>query len=74
MAPHAGTVTGIVADFDDAKGWGTVRADAGGEWFFHCTAIADGSRRIDEGATVAFEVIAGHLGRWEAVSVRLIGG
>ncbi len=37
-------VTGIVATFDDAKGFGTVREDdTGVEHFFHCTAIADGT-------------------------------
>ena len=33
---------------------------------FHCTAITDGSRRIEVGAVVAFVVAAGRLGRLEA--------
>jgi CspA family cold shock protein len=57
---------GVVARFDDHAGVGTVRADDGQEVFFHCTAIADGSRSIAEGTVVGFEVVAGHLGRWEA--------
>lgn len=36
------------------------------EWFFHRTAIADGSRTIDEGAEVAFVLAPGHRGRMEA--------
>jgi cold shock CspA family protein len=63
-------VPGVVVAFDDAKGWGTVRDDeTGAEHFFHCTAIADGSRTIDVGAAVTYEVIAGRLGRWEACAV-----
>jgi len=73
MTPFTGTRSGQVVAFDEAKGWGTVQADGGGEWFFHCTAIADGSRRIDEGARVSFEVVAGHLGRWEATALRPAG-
>ena len=57
---------GSVVEFDDERGWGTVRSDGGDEYFFHCTAIADGTRTIDEGAEVTFEVVAGHGGRWEA--------
>ena len=66
-----GLVTGQVASFDDPRGYGTVVADDGrGPWFFHCTAIADGTRTIAEGAHVTFEVVAGHLGRYEAVDIR----
>ena len=62
--------TGVVATWDDRKGYGTIRADGTGtEHFFHCTQIADGSRTIDEGARVEFEVVPGRLGRWEAARV-----
>jgi cold shock CspA family protein len=57
---------GQVATFDDAAGYGTVRADDGSEYFFHCTAIADGTRTIEEATPVTFDVVAGRLGRWEA--------
>jgi len=57
---------GEVADFDDPRGLGTVRADGGGELLFHCTAIADGTRTIASGARVRFRVVPGRLGRWEA--------
>jgi cold shock CspA family protein len=55
-----------VVAFDEAWGWGTVRGDDGQELFFHCTAVADGSRRIAVGAPVGYRVVPGHLGRWEA--------
>jgi cold shock CspA family protein len=61
---------GVVVQFDDHAGVGTIRGDDGQEHFFHCTAISDGSRTIPEGASVEFEVRAGHLGRWEAGEVR----
>ena len=60
---------GRVTEFDDAAGYGTV-VDDDGPWFFHCTAIADGSRIIDEGVDVAFVLQPGHLGRWEARDLR----
>jgi CspA family cold shock protein len=62
-------VTGTVAQFDVEKGYGSVRADDGTVYFFHCTAISGGSRTIDEGRRVTFEVVAGHLGRWEAAEI-----
>ena len=43
--------------------------DAGETFDFHATAIADGSRRIDEGAAAAFTVSPGHRGRFEARSL-----
>lgn len=63
--------TGSVASFDDPRGIGTVVDDADGqEHFFHCTAIADGTRAIEVGAAVDFEVVAGRMGRWEATNLR----
>jgi hypothetical protein len=43
--------------------------EVGGEHPFHCTAIADGSREIDPGTTVAFVLVPGHGGRFEASTV-----
>jgi len=63
-------VSGTVIEFDDDKGWGTVRAEDGTEHFFHCTAIADGTRTIDLATDVTFDVVAGRLGRWEATAIR----
>jgi len=65
-------VLGEVLEFDEAVGYGTVRATDGSEHFFHCTAILDGSRSIDVGADVEFDVVPGRRGRWEAASVRVV--
>lgn len=62
--------SGVVVEFDDHKGFGTIRDGDGVDRFFHCTAIADGSRTIKVGTAVDFAVVPGHLGRWEAVDVR----
>ena len=61
--------TGVVTAYDDPAGIGTVTADEGDEHFFHCTAIADGSRTIAVGAEVRYEVVAGRQGRWEATAL-----
>ena len=66
----SGPVRGRVDSFDDPRGYGTVVGDdGGGPWFFHCTAIADGTRKIDVGAIVQFVDRPGHLGRWEATHI-----
>jgi cold shock CspA family protein len=62
-------MTGRVVAFDDAAGFGSVEADDGRQYFFHCTQIADGSRTIAPDTPVSFEVVAGHLGRWEATAI-----
>lgn len=64
---------GRVVDFDEQRGWGTVRGDDGDELFFHCTAVADGSRTIAVGTTVVYRVVAGHRGRWEAAAIEACG-
>jgi CspA family cold shock protein len=67
----AGIVRGVVAAFDDPGGYGTVTAeDPAGTWFFHCTAIADGTRSIEVGTSVSFDVVPGRLGRFEATDLR----
>jgi len=60
---------GRVSDFDEGRGTGMVRADAGGEWPFHCTQLSDGSRVIAPGTAVTFEVGPAGPGRWEAQAV-----
>ena len=67
--PGPGPHRGVVAEYDAAAGYGTVRVGDGTEWWFHCTAIADGSRGIDHGAAVVFSLAAGRQGRWEAVDL-----
>ncbi len=57
---------GTVVDFDDHKGYGYVETEDGRRLFFHCTAIADGTRTVPVGTEVTFDVVAGHLGQWEA--------
>ncbi len=65
----AGPRLGRVTAFDPGRGLGAVRDDDGTSYAFHATAIADGSRRIDVGAAVAFIVAPGHRGRYEARSL-----
>jgi cold shock CspA family protein len=62
--------TGVVEEFDAAVGLGTVTGDDGRHYPFHCTQIADGSRVVDPGARVVFDVAPGNLGRWEAAAIR----
>ena len=62
---------GVVRSFDAAAGYGVLAADEpAGEWFFHCTAIADGTRTVDEGAEVTFTLAHGHRGRLEGRDIR----
>ena len=61
--------TGTVARFDAERGLGEITAADGATYPFHSTVIADGSRTIEVGTAVEFEVTAGHLGRWEASEV-----
>ena len=64
------TLRGTVTAFDDHAGHGTVAVEGGDEVFFHCTAIADGSRSIEPGAEVALRLVPGRLGRWEGADLR----
>jgi CspA family cold shock protein len=64
---------GTVTEFDEARGLGVVTADDGTTYPFHCTQIADGTRTIDVGATVRFDVGPGLPGRWEAKGVQRSG-
>jgi cold shock protein len=66
--------TGTVAAYDEAAGFGTIAEDDGPERWFHCTAIADGSRTIEVGARVRYDVVAGRMGRWEAAGIQPAGG
>lgn len=59
----------MVAEFDEQKGFGYVEGDDGRRLFFHCTQIADGTRTIEAGTAVTYEIVAGHLGRYEAAEV-----
>ena len=59
---------GVVTEFDEDRGLGTVEG-AGVSYPFHCTAILDGTRKIDVGAKVTFEVRPAGMGRWEAAAI-----
>jgi len=61
--------TGTVTEFDERRGLGTVQADDGRRYPFHCTAVADGSRTVPVGARVLFTVVPGHGGRYEAAAL-----
>lgn len=65
--------TGIVKWFNDAKGFGFIIQDNGGEDVFcHHTAIqADGFRSLAEGQRVEFEVIQSPKGL-QAARVRAV--
>jgi len=63
-------MTGTVTDWDERGGYGTITADDGAAHFFHCTRLLDGSRTTEVGQRVEFEVVPGHLGRWEATDIR----
>jgi CspA family cold shock protein len=77
-APHCGAtdearasrvMTGVVTEFDEAAGLGTVTGEDGTTYPFHCTQIADGTRTIPVGAPVAFDVRPWHRGRYEATAI-----
>jgi cold shock CspA family protein len=64
--------SGVVEEFDEQRGLGTILADDGDVLPFHCTAIADGSRTVAAGRRVRFRVTPGLLGRWEATRVKKV--
>ena len=65
-------VHGVVTNFDDARGDGTVRDGEGRDYYVHCVDIGDGSRTIAVGTAVAFVPQVGHLGRVEASDVQSV--
>jgi cold shock CspA family protein len=66
------TGAGVVEEFDESRGWGTIVADDGDVLPFHCTAIADGSRTVEAGRRVQFNVVPGLSGRWEAARIEKV--
>jgi cold shock CspA family protein len=60
---------GRVRNFDERRGKGEITSEDGKVFAFHSAAIANGSRRIAEGAQVEFDVVAGVPGRWEAAVI-----
>ena len=65
---HGATRRGVVASFDEAIGLGTVLGADGTAYEFHCIEIADGSRSIEVGVDVSFDLLA-KLGRYEAANI-----
>jgi cold shock CspA family protein len=63
------TMQGTVVAFDERRGLGEIESAEGERYPFHCTRIADGSRTIPVQTAVEFEVVAGHLGTWEAAAI-----
>lgn len=54
---------GRVKWFNENKGYGYIRSEAGDEVFFHFTVIQmDGYKSLQPGDAVAFEYIAGEKG------------
>ena len=60
---------GRVVEYDEHRGWGAIEADDGTRLEFHCTQIADGSRRVRVGEAVEFEVRWGDRGRTAAAAI-----
>ena len=59
---------GTVVAFDAAIGLGEVERADGVHFPFHCIELADGTRTIDVGAAVTFQLLC-KLGRYEAAAV-----
>ena len=64
------TGRGRVADYDDHKGWGHIATVDGRLLFFHCTAIADGTRTIPADTQVEYDEVTDPRGKPEAANVR----
>jgi len=60
---------GVVSAFDESAGLGTISGVDRVEYPFHCIEITDGSRTIDPGTEVSFDLLA-KFGRWEAANIR----
>jgi cold shock CspA family protein len=60
---------GVVASFDERVGLGVVVGSDDTVYEFHCIEIADGSRSIEVGLDVSFDLLA-KMGRYEAANIR----
>jgi cold shock CspA family protein len=65
-------VNGVIETFDAPRGVGSVRCEGDESLFFHCTAIADGTRLIEVGTKVMCTRRPGQRGEYEAVLIRKI--
>jgi cold shock CspA family protein len=66
-----GEMSGAVSWFSVERGLGAVVGNDGVTYPLHCTQIADGSRVVDEGVQVTFDLLR-KLGQVEATNVRAI--
>ncbi len=62
-------LTGRVTAFDAVVGLGEIESSAGERHQFHCIEIADGTRHIELGADVSFDLLH-KFGRAEAANIR----
>lgn len=58
-------LNGVVTEFSEARGLGTVTGDDGRIYLFHVVEIADGTRSIRVGQPVSFRPLA-KFGTFEA--------
>lgn len=66
--------TGTVKWFNDAKGFGFITPDAGGEDLFaHFSSISMGGfKTLSEGQKVSFEVTMGNKGKQQASNIQSV--
>jgi CspA family cold shock protein len=66
--------TGTVKWFNDAKGFGFITPDGGGDDLFaHFSAInMPGFKTLAEGQKVSFEITAGNQGKKQASNIRSV--
>ena len=66
--------SGNVKWFNDAKGFGFITPDAGGEDLFaHFSAInMPGFKSLSEGQKVSFEITAGNKGKQQASNIQAV--
>ncbi len=70
MAQHTGTVVW----FNNAKGFGFLKAEDGTETFVHYTAVqAAGYKSLKEGEAVEYDVEVGSSGKPQAGNVKRMG-
>jgi CspA family cold shock protein len=69
--PSPATRRGAIKWFDSRKGFGFIERQDGDDLFVHCSAVAGGVQRIEEGQIVDFEVGPGRKGE-QATNVRLL--
>jgi hypothetical protein len=63
---------GVIEAFNEERGDGLFRSDAGELLYFHCVCIADGSRAVPVDARARGLRSVGRLGRDEIIDVRLV--